>query len=503
MAGARETQFPQRTPIRARVDHAVIIIGAGFSGINAAIELKARGIQDFVLLERAADVGGTWRDNVYPGCACDVPSYLYSYSFAPNINWSMTYSGSAEIQSYIRCCVDRYGLTDRLRFGVGIVRADFDVVGGFWRLTDAAGRVHTARAVISAIGGLVEPLMPAFAGMNEFTGDIMHTARWNQDVVLFGKKVVVIGTGASAIQIIPSIAVQVADLTVLQRTAPYVLPKLDRAIPSGVKQWFRRLPWLHTLTRRLILGLTEGVIGPAVILNGFMAKLMTRYALSHMRRVISDPALREVMTPDYQVGCKRVLFSSAFYPAITQDHVHIETVGLERLTPGGIRLADGREIDADVIVMATGFKVNIAKSPFPIVGEDGLSLEQRWSAPGGKAYKGVACAGVPNWFFMLGPNTGPGHTSILIYTEAQASYIADAVGVLLNQNLTALSVKPEVMSRYHHKLQRRMRRTSWTSGCKSWYLDEHGENHTLFPGLASEYAWSMRRFKPKEYDLRA
>ena len=479
----------------------VIVIGAGFSGINAGIRLKAEGITDFIILERADDVGGTWRDNTYPGCACDVPSHLYSYSFEQNPDWSTTYSGSAEIQAYIQHCAEKYGLHEHLHFGVGIAHAAFDDDRGLWHLTADDGAVYTARAVISAVGGLVEPSTPNFAGIDAFTGEIMHTARWKHDVSLAGKKVVIIGTGASGIQVIPSIAPEVDRLTVIQRSAPYVLPKADKALPELMKKTFRRLPFAQTAFRRAILAITEGLVGPAVILDSPLATGMKKLALWNMRSAVKDPVLREKLAPDYEIGCKRVLFASNYYPALTRDNVSVETEGVDRFTANGVRLADGREIEADVVITATGFKINIAEPPFPILGNNGESLADKWAGPGGKAYKGVATAGVPNWFFMLGPNTGPGHTSVLIYTEAQARYITQAIRTLLKQDLTAIAVKPNVMRRYHEKLQNRMRYTSWTSGCQSWYLDEHGENHTLFPGLATEYALSMRRFKLGEYEV--
>ena len=485
----------------AAIAHDVIVIGAGFSGINAGIRLKQQGIEDFAILERADDVGGTWRDNTYPGCACDVPSHLYSYSFEQNPDWSTTYSGSAEIHAYIQRCADKYDLHAHLHFGVGIASAEFDDARGLWHLTSDNGTRYIARAMISAVGGLVEPSTPDFAGMDDFTGEIMHTARWNHDVSLAGKKVAIIGTGASAIQVIPSIAPDVERLTVVQRSAPYVLPKLDKALPDLMKTTFRRLPFAQTAFRRAILAITEGLVGPAVILDSPLATAMKKLALWNMRSAVKDPVLREKLTPDYEIGCKRVLFSSNYYPAFTRDNVELETAGVERFTENGLRLSDGREIEADVIVTATGFKINIASAPFPIIGSQGQRLADLWSGPGGKAYKGVATAGVPNWFFMLGPNTGPGHTSVLIYTEAQARYITQAIAKLLDDELTAIAVKPKVMQRYHEKLQNRMRYTSWTSGCQSWYLDEHGENHTLFPGLATEYALSMRRFKLGEYEV--
>ena len=483
------------------VDHDVIVIGAGFSGINAGIRLREQEITDFIILERADDVGGTWRDNTYPGCACDVPSHLYSYSFEQNPDWSTTYSGSAEIQAYIQRCAEKYGLHEHLRFGVGIASAEFDDDRGIWHLTTEGGDLYTARAVVSAVGGLVEPSTPNFAGMDEFSGAIMHTARWNHDVDLHGKKVVIIGTGASGIQVIPSIAPYVDQLTVIQRSAPYVLPKADKALPEAMKATFRRIPFAQTAFRRAILTITEGLVGPAVILDSPLATGMKKLALWNMRSAVKDPVLRDKLTPDYEIGCKRVLFASNYYPALTRDNVTVETEGVDRFTANGVRLANGREIEADVVITATGFKVNIAEPPFPILGQNGEALADKWAGPGGKAYKGVATAGVPNWFFMLGPNTGPGHTSVLIYTEAQARYITEAIRTLLNKDLTAIAVKPKVMRRYHEKLQNRMRYTSWTSGCESWYLDAHGENHTLFPGLATEYALSMRRFKLGEYEV--
>ncbi len=485
----------------ANIDHDVIVIGAGFSGINAGIRLKDEGIDDFVILERADEVGGTWRDNTYPGCACDVPSHLYSYSFEQNAEWSRTYSGSGEIQRYIRYCAEKYGLSPYLRFGVDIVRAAFDEAAGIWTLTTGTGERLTARAVVSAVGGLVDPAWPRFEGRDSYRGEVFHTARWNHDVDLTGKKVAIVGTGASGIQVIPSICDEVAQLTVVQRTPPWVLPKLDASINGLLKTAFRRIPFAQRVFRRAIWALSEGVFGPMVILDSPLSRILKGLALANLKSQIKDPDLRRKVTPDYDIGCKRVLFASNYYPALTRDNVDVVTDGVEAFTETGLRLTDGREVDADVVIMATGFNVNISEPPSAIVGLENRSLAELWQGAGGKAYKGVATAGLPNWFFMLGPNTGPGHTSVLIYTEAQANYITEAIKTLLDEDLRYLRVKPAVLHDYHARLQRRMKYTSWTSGCQSWYLDEHGENHTLFPGLATEYAMSMRRFKPSEYDL--
>lgn len=480
----------------------VVVVGAGFSGVNAAISLKQRGIKNFAILERASDVGGTWRDNTYPGCACDVPSHLYSYSFEPNPNWTRSYSGYAEIHQYIRNTAEKYGLAPHLRFGVSITRAEFDEAAGEWTLYTDSGDRYIARAVVSAVGGLVDPAWPQFEGVDQFKGDVFHTARWNHDVDLSGKKVAVIGTGASAIQVVPSIADKVGELHVIQRTPPWVLPKADAAISGWMKSLFRKFPMAQKMLRNAILAVSEGVFGPLVILDTPLDKGLQKLAQFNINQSIKDKTLRKKVTPDYDIGCKRVLFSSDYYPTLNKDNVDVLTAGVQRFTENGLVLSDGSEIEADVVVMATGFNVNISEPPFEIVGLNQQRIKDLWSGAGGKAYKGMAACGIPNWFFMLGPNTGPGHTSVLIYTEAQAKYITQAIQAILNKNLKALTVKKSVLDRYHQKLQKRMQYTSWTSGCQSWYLDEHGENHTLFPGLATEYAMSVRHFDIAEYDIK-
>ena len=482
------------------VDHQVVVIGAGFSGINAGIELKRQGIDDFLIVERANDVGGTWRDNTYPGCACDVPSHLYSYSFEQNPDWSNSYSGSHEIYQYIRRCAAKYGLHPHLRFGTGIRESAFDERSGIWTLTTEAGETLTARAVISAVGGLVDPSWPTIAGLDEYRGAIFHTARWDHSADLKGKRVAVIGTGASAIQVIPSICGDVAELKVLQRTPPWVIPKPATAISAKAKATFKRLPLAQRVFRGSILSLSELVFGPAVILDSPLSGVLKKVALWNLEHVVKDPELRRKLTPDYEIGCKRVLFASDYYPALVRENVEVITEGIASFTPQGLRLKDGRELVLDAVVMATGFRINISAPPFLVKGLEGRSLSDRWRGAGGKAYKGVATPGVPNWFFMLGPNTGPGHTSVLIYTEAQARYIVKAIKTLLDDRLRYVSVRRDVLDGYHRKLQNRMKYTSWTSGCSSWYLDEHGENHTLFPGLATEYALGMK-FKLGEYDV--
>lgn len=486
----------------ARIDHQVIIIGAGFSGLNMAIRLKQAGITDFVVLERAEDVGGTWRDNSYPGCACDVPSIAYSYSFEQVPGWSRSFAGSAEIQNYIHHCVSKYGLSPWLRFGTGVKKAEFDGKAGVWTLTTESDETLTARAVVSAVGGLVNPAYPEIPGIKSFKGALFHTARWDHGYDLRGKRVAVIGTGASAVQVIPSIQPHVAALTVFQRTPAWVIPKPDFRVRERTKRFFQRVPAVQRAFRNAIFLASETIMAPLVIMDTPASRVFERYALSHLKRQVSDPALREKLAPDFHIGCKRVLISNEYYPALSKPNVELVTDSVSKVTPGGLVTRDGQKHDVDAIVLATGFKLDIANAPFEVRGLEGVKLSDIWKEPGSKAYMGMTVSGFPNWFVMLGPNTGPGHTSVLVYTEAQAGYILQAIQTLLDRKLRYLDVRKQVQDAWHDMIQSRMKYTSWTSGCRSWYLDEHGENHTLFPGLASEYVLAARRFKLEKYDAK-
>lgn len=482
-------------------DHQVAVIGAGFSGINMGICLKQAGITDFVILERADDVGGTWRDNTYPGCACDVPSVVYSYSFEQHPDWSRSFAGNHEIHQYIRHCVEKYDLMPWLRFGASVQQAVFDARAGIWRLTLADGKQLTSRAVVSAVGGLVNPAYPAIPGLDTFKGQQFHTARWRHDVDLRGKRVAVIGTGASAIQVIPALQPTVSRLTVFQRTPAWVLPKPDFAVEARTRRLFARLPVLQRALRNGIFAASEAIFGPLVIVDSPASRLLERMASSYLKRQIRDPELRRKLTPNFHIGCKRVLLSSDYYPALAQENVDVVTDAVVRVTPGGVVTADGKTHEVDVIVLATGFRLDIGNAPFEVRGLEGMSLSEAWGRRGSKAYLGMAVSGFPNWFLMLGPNTGPGHTSVLVYTEAQANYIAQALQTLFERNLRYLNVRQREQDAWHDALQARMRHTSWTSGCRSWYLDANGENHALFPGLASEYVLRARTFRPEKYDL--
>lgn len=483
---------------RQGVDFDIAIIGAGFSGLGMAIRLKQAGIDSFTIYERADEVGGTWRDNHYPGAACDVASHLYSFSFDQNADWSRAYGEQPEIFDYIRDCTERYGLREHIRFNSEITRTEFDDETGLWTGHTSDGHSFTARAVITGTGALSDPALPAIPGIDDFGGQLFHTATWDDDYDLSGKKVAFIGSGASAIQAMPAIAEQVEYMSVFQRTPSWIMPKPDRAIGAAEKRLYRLLPpALHA--RRLRLYWENELYAPFVIsdikpLKDFAEGLARR----HIRRQVKDPALRQAVTPDYRIGCKRVLISNDWYPALQRDNVTLETDGIERITERGIVTRDGREVAVDVIVCATGFKVPSQAAPFPVHGRDGLSLNDAWR-DGAKAYKGMTVSGFPNLFFLMGPNTGPGHTSVLAFTEKQMDYTLQAIQYLGRHDLKYIDVKHRVQERFNRELQWRMKHTAWTSGCNSWYLTDSGKNTTLYPGFNWEYRLRVRRFAPGDY----
>jgi len=481
-------------------DFPIAIIGAGFAGIGMAIQLKKGGIGSFTMFERAGEIGGTWRDNTYPGAACDVPSHVYSFSFEQNPRWSRAYAESGEIQSYLLGVVDKWWLRSHIRFNTEIVGARFDEERGVWTLTTNHGEEFTARVIVSGVGGLVDPALPDIKGLDSFTGKLFHTARWNHQYDLRGKRVAVIGTGASAVQVVPSIAPMVAKLSVFQRSAAWVMPKLDKEYSEGAKQFLTRHPAALRLSRLLKYGLSE-VFGPMVFLDAKPLKAIAeKMSLQHLHAGVKDPELRAKLTPKFQFGCKRVLVSDDYWPAFERPNVELVTEPISEIVSDGVRTADGREHPVDAIVLATGFALGLAKAPFPVTGRGGKSLDEAWKN-GAVAYKGMTISGFPNWFILMGPNTGPGHTSVLVYTEAQIAYAVQAIRKIIAERLKYVDVKQEVQDRYNEGLQRRMKHMSWSSGCHSWYLSADGSNHALFPGFASEYVVRARKFKPAEYEI--
>jgi len=478
----------------------IAIIGAGFAGIGAAIQLEKAGIHSWTLFERASEVGGTWRDNTYPGAACDVPSHVYSYSFEPRPDWSRMFAGAAEIQQYLLDVVDRWKLRARMRLGTAIVAARFDEAAGTWTLETEGGERFVARAVISGVGGLVDPALPAIPGLEDFAGDLFHTARWDHGCPLEGRRVAVIGTGASAVQVVPAIAPRVARLSVFQRTPAWVMPKRDHVYSEAEKERYARHPWLLRASRAAKYWLSE-LFGPMVFLDApRLSALAEKGSLHYLKHAVKDPAVRARLRPDFQFGCKRILISDDYWQSFNRENVELVTEPIARVKPDGIETRDGRFHPLDAIVLATGFALNLATAPFPVTGRGGRTLDEAWQ-DGAVAYKGMAVSGFPNWFILMGPNTGPGHTSVLVFTEAQIAHAVEAIRALRDEGLRFVDVKPDVLADYNRRIQGRMKHMVWSSGCHSWYLSPDGSNHSLYPGFAAEYAARARRFRPRDYEV--
>jgi cation diffusion facilitator CzcD-associated flavoprotein CzcO len=477
----------------------IAIIGAGFGGIGMAIRLKQAGLSSFTIFERGPEIGGTWRDNTYPGAACDVPSHAYSLSFEQYPGWTRKFSPSEEIQAYLLRLVEKWRLRSHLRLGTEIVEARFDEARGAWALITGAGETVTARVVVSAVGGLVDPALPDIKGIESFAGEIFHTARWRHDYELTGKRVAVIGTGASAVQVVPAIAQQVEKLSVFQRTPAWVVPKLDKRYSERTRRLFARFPLLLRASRFLKYAASE-LLGPMIFLDApRLSALAERMSLRHLHAQVKDPALREKLTPHFQFGCKRILVSDDYWASFERENVELVTDPIDRIEREGIVTKDGVRHDADAIVLATGFAVGLAAAPFPVTGRGGRLLDDAWRG-GAVAYKGMTVSGFPNWFILMGPNTGPGHTSVLVYTEAQIEHVREAIERMRRDGLRFVDVRADVQERYNAGIQGRMKYMVWSS-CKSWYLSPDGSNHALYPGFAAEYALRTRRFHPSDYEL--
>jgi cation diffusion facilitator CzcD-associated flavoprotein CzcO len=476
----------------------VLVIGAGFGGLGLAVKLAERGERDFVVVERGGEVGGTWRDNTYPGAACDVPSQLYSFSWAPNPDWSRSFSEQPEIQDYLRRVARDTGVLPHFRFHVDFLDAHWDEDATLWRISTSAGDC-TANVLVSAAGALSEPKMPDIEGIDSFAGQVFHSARWDHDADLTGKRVAIIGTGASAVQIAPEIADRVGRLDVYQRTAPWVLPRTDRAY-SGVEKWvFRHVPGAQRLVRAAIYLARESYV-PAFTRNPRLAAPAKQLALANIKKGVRDPALREKVVPDFEIGCKRILISSDWYPTLSRDDVELVTDRIAKVTPSAVVTADGVERETDVLIVATGFHATEQPVAEQITGRHGQSLSEAWAGTGVQAYKGATVHGFPNLFFLIGPNTGLGHTSMVYMIESQVAYVLDALETMRTRGLDVVEPTVQAQRAWNDDLQRRMRRTVWnTGGCSSWYLDAHGRNVTLWPRTTYTFRRLTARFDPQAY----
>ncbi len=479
----------------------VLVIGAGFGGLGLAIKLAEQGEQDFLVIERGPDVGGTWRDNTYPGAACDVPSQLYSFSFALNPDWSRSFSPQPEIQAYLKRVAAESSVLDRFRFDTTVEDAAWDEEAQAWRVTTSAGTV-TANLLVSAAGALSDPKMPDIEGIETFQGEVFHSARWNHDYDLTGKRVAVIGTGASAIQIVPEIAQKAARLDVYQRTAPWVMPRRDRAY-TGIERFvFRRLPGVQRLYRTAIYWGRETFV-PGFTVSPKLAAPAKKLSLANIEKGISDPALREKVTPTFEIGCKRILISNDWYPALDRENVELVTDGIEKVTGSAIVTREGVEREVDALVVATGFHTTDLPIAEHVTGRDGETLAQVWGREGMSSYKGATVHGFPNLFFIVGPNTGLGHSSMVFMIESQIAYVLDALRTMDAGGITAVEPKPRAQEQWNREIQRRMKKTVWnTGGCSSWYLDQHGRNVTLWPRTTFAFRRLTRRFDVEQYDVR-
>ncbi|TAJ50850.1 MAG: NAD(P)/FAD-dependent oxidoreductase [Nevskiaceae bacterium] len=474
-----------------------LIIGTGFAGLGMAIRLKQEGQSDFLVLERAQGVGGTWRDNTYPGCACDVQSHLYSFSFEPNPAWSRMFAPQPEIKSYLEHCADKYGLAPHLRFGADVVEARYDEAAQLWQVKTRDGRRFQARALVAGLGGLSTPAYPELKGIATFKGKAFHSAEWDHGYDFRGKRVAVIGTGASAIQFVPQLQKLAGQVDLYQRTPPWIMPKPDRRISALEQRLFKRLPQAQRAIREAIYWSLEGrVLG--FVLNPKAMKLPELLARRHIRKQIKDPALRAKVTPDFAFGCKRVLISDDYYPALSQANVEVISTGIREVKAHSIVTSDGAERPVDCIVYGTGFK---AQDPLPrgaIFGRQGLDLLDAWK-DGPEAYLGTSIHGFPNLFMLVGPNTGLGHSSMVYMIESQIAYVLDALKTMRRENLREIEVKDHVQARYNQGLQKQLGKAIWASGCKSWYVNASGKNTTLWPGFTFRFRQATRHFKLGDY----
>jgi len=479
----------------------VVIVGTGFSGLGQAIQLEKAGIRDYVILEKATEVGGTWRDNSYPGCACDVQSHMYSFSYEQNPDWSRSFSPQPEIFEYLKGVADKYRLREKIRFGVELTGAHWDERERHWTATTRDGREFVAQFLVSGVGGLHIPQVPELPGIANFEGRTWHSARWDHEYDLRGKRVAVVGTGASAVQFVPKIAPDVAELTLFQRTPPWIMPKPDHAMPSWAQALFKRVPGTQRAYRNALYWLLEA---RAIGFNGHPAimKAGELIAKRNIAKGIKDPALRKKVTPDYTMGCKRVLISNDYYPALDRPNVEVNTAGIKEVKAHSIVDAAGVEHEVDAIVYGTGFKVTDALEYLDITGVDGRDLAKQWATEGMRTHKGITVSGFPNLFFLLGPNTALGHNSVVFMIESQSRYVVDAIELADSRGAAALDVRPGVQDEFQREIQDKLVKGVWTQGgCKSWYLDAQGVNRTIWPGFTWRYWLQTRKVDPADYEL--
>lgn len=476
----------------------VLVVGAGASGIGAAVMLKQLGVSDFVVVEKADSVGGTWRDNTYPGCACDVPSALYSFSFAPNPNWTRAFAGQREIRSYLERVARQYEVLDHVRCGAEVTHAHWNAERERWEVETTAGR-WSAQVLVAGAGPWSEPLIPDIPGLQSFPGRVFHSSRWDHDHDLTGQRVAVVGTGASAVQFVPAIQPTVGSLHLYQRTAQWVLPKPDHPVPRLERWALRHVPGAQKALRAFEYAAMEalgvGFRRPRIL------KLVQRLGLAHLRRAVKDPALRETLTPDYTLGCKRLLMSNNYYPALTQPNVQVHATAVREIHESTVIGADGSAHEVDAIIFGTGFHILDMPLSSLVHDDRGRSLADHWQGSP-QAYLGTTVSGFPNLFLLLGPNLGTGHSSAFMILESQLAYLADALRHIRDENWTSIDVRREAQDAYNAEVQDALTGTVYnTGGCSSYYLDINGRNSFIWPWSTGRMRKRIRRFDPADYDV--
>jgi cation diffusion facilitator CzcD-associated flavoprotein CzcO len=479
--------------------HRIAIVGSGFSGLGAAIRLKQRGEHDFVLLERAEELGGTWRDNSYPGCACDVPSHLYSFSFALNPDWTRLCSPQAEIQAYLERVAGEHGIPPHIRFGHEMLESAWNNERRLWEIHTSAGDL-TAEILISGMGGLSEPAVPKLEGLESFQGTSFHSAQWDHEHDLAGERVAVIGTGASAVQFVPEIQSEVGELQIYQRTAPWIVPRNNAQINPRLRRLFQRFPPAMKLMRGALYWSAELlVLGLAK--EPRLMRLLERVAKKNLERQVPDPELRAKLEPSYRLGCKRILFTDRYLPTLVEPNVEVIDSPIREVRPHSILTADGAEREVDTIVFGTGFHVTDQPLINRVRGSDGRLLAEHWHGTMA-AFNGTTITGFPNLFVLLGPFTGLGHTSIVIMIEAQIEYVMKALDAIDEHRAGAIDVRPEAQATFVAEMKRMAEGTVWTAGgCQSWYLDSHGNASTIWPDFTFRFRSRTKRFDTGDYDL--
>ena len=497
-AGAVPDRSPARVPAHVRI----AIVGTGFSGLGAAIALAEAGYgDDLVLLERRDDVGGTWHDNTYPGCRCDVPSNLYSFSFAPNPNWSETFSAQPEIERYLQRTAQRYDVTDRILFSTSLETARWDTAHSRWVLSTSRGEM-TADFLISGAGALSQPSIPDFPGASTFGGTSFHSAQWDHTYDVTGRRVAIIGTGASTVQFLPIVQRSAAKVTLFQRTPAWVFPHRNRRTLPLERAVFRTFPWTQRFSRARNYWMAELLLCSLLVRNSPVLTRVEALGRRHIARQVKDPVLRAKLTPDFTPGCKRLLQSNDYYPALQRPNVTVETEKIVEVVPEGIVTADGTVHEVDAIIYGTGFLVTDNPTADVVFGVDGTSLAQHWADTGMAAYCGTTIAGFPNFFMMAGPNTGIGHTSLVVMIEAQIAHVVGALDALRHAGADVVDVKPDALARWHAEVQAKAAPTVWNSGgCSSWYLDAQGRNPTLWPDYTFRFVRRTAHFDPADYRL--